>query len=105
MARYISAPTTLPTTVAPFISGVAMSGLADRVAGLVFSNQAGTLLIQQSLDGGNWDYEDSIAVLANVGKAFSIELYAPYYRVKYTPTVNPTVFRLAARQTSAGPRS
>lgn len=103
MARFVGTRTP-PTTATPYNSGGAVTQYADRVTGLVFSNTAGNLFVDQSTDGSNWDHTDTVAVVASTGKAFSYEIYAPYYRVRYVPTTNPTVFRLAARLASAGSR-
>jgi len=78
----------------------------DRVTGLVFSDTAGTLYLDQSSTGaaGEWDYSQSQAVVANTGAGFSFELIAPYYRFRYVPTANGTVFRFSSRQSAAGAR-
>lgn len=105
MARFTGTRTP-PTNAAPYDSGVLMSELYDRVTGLIFADTAGTLFFDQSISGatGEWDYVQSQAVAANVGSGFSFELIAPYYRFRYVPTTNPTVFRFSARQSSAGAR-
>lgn len=104
MARFIG--TQIPPTVAaPYISGAVQSGLSDRVTGLIFSDKAGTLYLDQSAFSAAepfWDYVQSQAVTANTGIGFSFELLAPVYRMRFVPTVDTTVFRLAARQSSAG---
>lgn len=103
MSRFVGTHTP-PTTAAPYNSGGAVTQFSDRITGIVFSDTAGNLFVDQSTDGANWDYTDTLAIAAGVGKAFSYEVYGPYYRVRYVPTANPTVFRLAARESSAGSR-
>lgn len=103
MARFIGS-TNPPTTGTPYNSGARQTGAGDRIVGLVFSDTAGNLYVDQSGDGTNWDYTDSVAVAAGAGQKISVELVAPYYRVRYVPTTNPVAFRLTARQSSAGAR-
>lgn len=106
MARFTGTQT-LPTTAAPYVSGPLGAGLGDRATGTVFSDTAGNLIFEhasyQNPAGGYfWDVADTIPVTASTGVKFSIELVSPYYRIRYVPTTNPTVFRLATRQSSAG---
>jgi hypothetical protein len=105
MARFTGTRTP-PTTAAPFDSGSLQADLADRIVGLVFSDTAGTLFLDQSVTGqpSQWDYVQQTAVTGGTGVGFSFELLAPFYRIRYVPTANPTVFRLGSRPTSAGPR-
>ncbi|MEM4844526.1 MAG: hypothetical protein QXU08_08975 [Ignisphaera sp.] len=61
----------------------------------VFANQAGTLYIDQSPDGSNWDVTESISVSANIGVAVVREIVARYCRVRYVNgSTAQTVFRL-----------
>lgn len=61
----------------------------------VFADQAGTLYIDQSPDGSNWDVTESISVLANTGVAVIREIAARYCRVRYVNgSAAQTVFRL-----------
>jgi len=104
MARFIGTGGVLPTVAAPFDSGARESELADRLTGLIFSDKSGNLLIDQSIDGTNWDVTQTLAVVGGTGQGFSVELLAPYYRVRFVPSADTTVFRLAARLASAGAR-
>lgn len=104
MARFTGNSGVVPTTASPFVSGTLNADLSDRIAGVVFSDTAGTLHVEQSVDGNNWDLDTTVAVAANVGSPVSVELVAPFYRVRYVPTTNPAVFRLAVRTSSAGSR-
>jgi hypothetical protein len=86
-------------------TGQLQTGLADRVTGTVFADQAGTLFIEQSFDGTNYDLSKSVAVLASAGQGFSEEIVAPYLRVRYVNGATPqTVFRVYMRMSSAGSR-
>ncbi|MEM4847321.1 MAG: hypothetical protein QW794_06160 [Thermosphaera sp.] len=61
----------------------------------VFANQAGTLYVEQSPDGSNWDVSESISVSASVGVAVVREIAARYCRVRYVNGATAqTVFRL-----------
>jgi hypothetical protein len=76
---------------------------ADRITGTVFSDQAGTLFIEQSSDGTNWDVSTSVPVTANDGSGFSEELVAPQVRLRYVNGATlQTSFRLFSRFSSAG---
>ena len=63
--------------------------------GTVYADVDGTLKIQQSPDGTNWDVETSISVTGGEGKGFSVEIVAPYMRVVYeNGSTAQSVFRL-----------
>jgi len=67
----------------------------SRITGGVFTDQAGTLQVQQSPDGTNWDVVSSFSVSANAGTGFSVELVCPYVRLYYVNGATAqTVFRL-----------
>lgn len=108
MPRFVgitSPPATLPTIAVPYNSGVLVTDLSDRITGVIFSDTAGTLFIEQSINGGtNYDVSTSYPIVANDGTGFSEEILAPFYRIRFVPTANPTAFRLASRLSSAGPR-
>jgi hypothetical protein len=87
------------------IVGTISPGSADNVVGLVFSNQGGTLHIEQSANGTNWDFDTEVVIVASVGKGFSVPVYAPYVRLRYVNGATAqTAFRLTAKTSSAGPR-
>lgn len=68
-----------------------------RIVGTVYSNQAGTLNVDQSADGVNWDATTSVAVTASTPTIFSVESIAPYARLRYVNgAAAQTVFRLYA---------
>ncbi len=105
MARFTGNNGVVPTTTAPWSSGPLISDLSDRVTGSVFSDVAGTLFIEQAYgDQTYWDVSSEYAIAPNDGSGFSEELVAPYYRIRFVPASNGSVFRLSSRQSSAGPR-
>lgn len=81
------------------------TGLADNLTGLVWASHAGSLVIEQSADGTNWDFGRTIAVAATTGQTFTEPIMAPYIRLRYTNGATAqTGFRLASRFSSAGSR-
>lgn len=69
----------------------------SRITGTCFADQAGTLYVDQSSDGTNWDVIDSWAVSANAGIGFTVELVGRYVRIRYVNGTNAqSVFRLFA---------
>ena len=75
-------------------SSVSTAGFS-RITGSTFADQAGTLNVQQSPDGTNWDIVSSFSVSANTGTGFSVELVCPYVRLYYVNGATAqTVFRL-----------
>ena len=80
---------------ATWTSAVDSSTDTGRIVGTVFADQPGTLYVEQSPDGINWDVVDSFSVSANAGLGFSVEKVAPYARVRYVNgAAAQTVFRL-----------
>ena len=88
------------------IVGPIQAGLHDRVGGSVFSDQPGTLYIEQSGDNVNWDISSDYPVVANNGTGFSEEVILAYVRIRFenTGASDTTVFRLFARTSAAGSR-
>lgn len=78
----------------------------DAVKGMVFSDTAGTLHIDQGFRNAAgtifWDFDTSVSVLASTGKEFTVDLYAPLWRVRFVQAGTQTVFRLHAATTAAG---
>lgn len=67
------------------------------IVGSVYSDQSGTLLVEQSWDNTNWDVQSSISVTGGTGQGFDITIVAPKGRLSYTNgTAAQTVFRLYA---------
>lgn len=106
MARFSNTADLLPAG-ATWIGDPMQAASADRVTGTVFSDQAGTLFIEQSGDGGkNWDLSKSVPVIASTGLGFSEEVLVPTVRLRFTNTAGATqtVFRIFGRFQSAGAR-
>lgn len=106
---------TATTTVPLAANGVWTSltletGLADKIVGMVFTDQDGTIFIEQAADlaadgTSNWDISTSYPITAGDGKGFEEDILGPYARVRYVNGgVDQTAFRLHVRMTSAGPR-
>jgi len=108
MARFVAAynPGTNVAVGTPFVSDTIQASSADRVTGSIFSDQPGTLYIEQSPNGTNWDVSTSYTVTANQGAGFSEEVLLPNVRLRFSNTgaATTTVFRLYARFQSAGAR-
>jgi hypothetical protein len=87
-----------------YTSGTVLMDRADRVAGMIFSDQAVTLYIEQSADGTNWDVSTDYSISANDGKGFSEEVLAAYVRIRVENDSgsDTTAFRLSAKASSAG---
>lgn len=84
-------------------SGSKVTDRADAITGTIFADQTGTLYIEQSNDGTNWDLSTSVAVAASTGKGFKEELYAPHVRLRYVNGATAQgAFRVYARFSSAG---
>jgi hypothetical protein len=63
-----------------------------------FADQPGTLYIEQSADGTNWDIVESISVPANTGTALVTTVKSRYVRFRYVNGATAqTVFRFAKR--------
>lgn len=68
----------------------------SKVRALAFADQAGTLNIQQSFDGGvTWRTTDTTAIVASTAKTIEALIVAPLVRVQYVNGgVANTVFNL-----------
>lgn len=90
------ASTTTPLAAsAVYNSGSLNVDGSNLLTGSVYSDQAGSLAIQQSSDNTNWDIVDTIAVSAATGVAINQQIYTPYARIVYTNGATAqTVFRL-----------
>jgi hypothetical protein len=80
------------------------SNLQQSVYGTVFSDAAGTLYVEQSPDGINWDVISSpVTVTANTGVAVSEPVTGFYIRLRYVNgAAIQTVFRLACNLNNSG---
>jgi len=88
--------TTTPLAAnASWTSSVDDSPYTRFICGSVYADQPGTLYVEQSPDGSNWDVVDSFSVPAGTGLKFSVEKVLPYVRVRYVNGANSQeVFRL-----------
>jgi len=88
--------TTTPLAAnATFTSTTQSGGGFARITGTVLADQAGTLNIDQSPDGTNWDVTSSFSIAANTGQGFSVEIVAPNWRLRYVNGATAqTTFRL-----------
>ena len=78
------------STTANLASGATFTGTADTTFGINgiqvyhFADQDCTINIDQSLDGTNWDINDSFSCLANNACTRTFTSVAPYYRARVT---------------------
>jgi hypothetical protein len=88
--------TTVPLLASgTFDSGPIITSRALSFTGSVFSDQSGTLLIEQSGDGNNWDLTTTINVTGGTAAAINVTTLDQYWRVLYTNGgTNQSVFRL-----------
>jgi len=78
-----------------WVSTTDSSAYTRFICGSVYADQPGTLYVEQSPDGTNWDLVDSYSVSAGAGLKFSVEKVLPYARVRFANgTTAQTVFRL-----------
>lgn len=57
---------------------------AENITGTVFADKAGTLFIEQSLNGGaNWDVSASYTIKAGEGAGFNEKVVGPLARLRY----------------------
>lgn len=88
---------------ADVVIGQTLTDRHDNIVGMVRSDQAGTLHVEQSADGTNWDLDKSTPVVANTTLTFSEALIAPYVRVRYVNGgTQQGYFRISAKFSSAG---
>jgi hypothetical protein len=87
--------TTALAAGASWTSTVDSDPATGRIVGSVYADQAGTLYVEQSPDGTNWDVVDSFSISAGAGLGFSVEKVCPYARVRYVNGATAqSVFRL-----------
>lgn len=90
---------------APLVANQAISPLLIKapitalIAGTIASDQSGSLIIDQSFDGINFDGTPTvISVTANVGQTFTVNVKAPTTRLTYkNGNTAQTYLRLFAR--------
>lgn len=84
-------------------SDVKLTDRADNISGAVFADQPGTVFIEQSADGKNWDISSDYSVSANSGSGFNESLLLPFVRLRYVNGASAqSSFRIFGRFTSAG---
>ena len=97
---------TVPVFVANVYASEHFSTIAypgNNIVGLLLSNQAGTLAIEQSNDHTNWDLSETVAIVAGVAREFVADVVASYCRVKFTHGgAAPTVWRLGVYMRAGG---
>jgi hypothetical protein len=93
-----------PNSADTWTSQVGLRERHDTVLGSIKTDQAGTLHVEQSLDGVNWDFDTTVAVVANTGAQFNVTLVAPYWRLRMVNTAgsNQTFLRIAASTQAGG---
>ena len=87
----------------------------DKFVGSIYSDQGGTLYIEQSGDAENWSTEavinytasnntnDGIDVTSDTPLGFSEEIILPYVRLRFTHNgTEPTTFKLFGRTADSG---
>ena len=78
-----------------WVSTTDSSAYTRFICGSVYADQPGTLYVEQSPDGSNWDIVDSYSVSAGTGLKFTVEKVLPYARVRFeNGATAQTVFRL-----------
>jgi len=98
LSGVLTSTTTALGAGASYTSGSFTVSGYGRIVGTVFADQAGTLYVEQSSDGTNWDASASVSVSASTPTSFSVEVVAPTARVRYVNGATAqTVFRLYVR--------
>ena len=94
--KSLLAETTTPLSASGTYTGTSTEATEyDRVIGIVYSDQDGTLYIDYSIDGTNWDYSDAITVTGGTAQGVDYLVKARYIRVRYVNgSTDQTVFRL-----------
>lgn len=98
MGQYIGSTTPLNAGVT-FTSPWTLTDYNTAITGSVLTDQAGSIIIDQSGDGISTDLSTTTAVVASTGLGFNVTLLLPYYRVRMTNTAgsNQTSLRLFTR--------
>lgn len=66
-----------------------------RITGSCYSDQPGTLYVEQSPDGVNWDVQSTFSYSTGSLLGFSVEVVCPYARIRYVNgATSQSVFRL-----------
>lgn len=95
--------TTVLAEKTEWISQVGMRERHDSITGSVFADQAGTIFLEQSGDGTNWDVSTSYSIEASKSKGFVETLVLPYWRVRYkNGNTNQGTFRISVTTQAGG---
>ena len=98
----VDATPTLPTTTDDYDSGWQAAGDYTVIRGHMYADQSGTIYIEQSSETRTektvrvQTTQDYVVATPMIG-GFTEEVVATYVRVRFVPTVNPTVFVSWAR--------
>lgn len=93
------------------ILGPLQTDRAQKIAGSIFTDQPGTLYVEQSFDGGNNFDISSVYTVASSGgqvglsqgSGFEIDVIAPIIQIRYVNGgTNQGVFRLFSRTYTSG---
>lgn len=106
MANWIGSSVNLGNAETKTLGDIGV-GTQDRIVGLVKSDQAVTVHILESIDGGkNFDKDTTVAVVANTVKEIDVNpIYGNTVRITVTNGATPTTFfRFGAKLVSAGAR-
>lgn len=80
---------TANSSTTPLSGSATFTGTAEEVRGRaallvnVFADQDGTLHVDWSTDGTNWDVTRSVTVLASVGQSLNFAVDGQFFRVRY----------------------
>lgn len=78
-----------------WISAIDDKMITGRIIGYVYTDKPGTLYIEQSGDGSNWDISESYSVTGGSTVRFADEKVCQYTRVRYVNgDEDQTIFRL-----------
>lgn len=93
-----SAGTWNSTTPGNVPGHVTLTSGGDTIRGSVYSDQSGTIYIEQSGDHVNWDVSTSYAITGGNGQGFVENVVSPYCRLRYVNGATAqTAFRLFCR--------
>jgi hypothetical protein len=81
-------------------------GSSDSITGAVYSDQDGTVYIEQSIDNGvHWDISTSYPVTGGDGTGIDEKILTPVCRVRFVVgATDQTEFRITVRASTAGAR-
>lgn len=91
--------TTTPLEIGDtYVSATVSIPRAISITGSVFADQDGTLFVEQSGDGTDFDVSSTFEIAANEGSGFDIPLLSPFFRIRFANTSGSaqTEFRIFA---------